>query len=431
MRRTFWFLLYNILIIPLQYVGFYLLSPFVGKIRRGIRGRKHLWDELETFVRHRNSERDLFIVHCASLGEYEMAKPVIEGLRTSREPADIVLTFFSPSGYDKVSDTAVADLITYLPFDSVRQVDRFYRLLRPDKLILTSYEIWPNLVWMAQRHDIESYLISARFQVSGARVLRPVQSFYGSLYGAIDHIYPIAEEDESNFYRCLRNWDKPKIERLGNTRFDRVLSRAESQRNENNSLLPVQFRHAPTFIAGSIWPSDMRVILSGISQVIRSNPEVKLVLAPHEPTESHLAHLSKWSRKHDLEYEYFSEIDALPPGARVLLVDGVGYLAELYHDCDIAYVGGGFSGSVHNVMEPAVARCAVAFGPQHQNSFEAEMLIRADGGECLESGEDVARFLSRLLNQPEKLQQMRQQAYTVVREHSGASSKTVERILAS
>lgn len=429
MSRSFWFLLYNVLGIPLQYAGFQFLRLFSSKVRKGVAGRKHLWETLDGFRESRNPDRPLYIVHCASLGEYEMAKPVIEGLRRDRPDSDIILTFFSPSGLEKVDNSSGADLITYLPFDSVRQITRFYQMLRPDKLILVSYEIWPNLIWIAERYRVETSLISARYQGSGMRSRRILESFYRAVYSSLTYLYPISPEDEAQFQRCLNGEDGPQIKTLGNPRFDRVLSRA--RQNGQTHLLPASFNHSPTIIAGSIWPADERKILSQLIRIIRSYPELRIILAPHEPTASHIESLEEWAAENGLISGRFSTVQELQQEARVLIIDSIGHLAELYHHCDIAYIGGGFSGSVHNVMEPAVARTAVLFGPDHHNSYEAEQLLDSGGGFSVDSGDEFGRKIRSLLQNPPELQQVREQAYRVIREHAGAAERTVQQLLST
>ena len=430
MKQAFWFGLYNLLFVPLGYLGIRVSGLFSHKVRAGIAGRKNLFSAIQAFNRTREQSRPLFVVHCASLGEYEMAQPVIARLKEAHPEIYIALTFFSPSGYERVGEEPPADLVTYLPFDSALQVDRFYRLLRPDKLVLTSYEVWPNLIWLAARHGVQIHLTSARLQNGNAKTYPLIRSLYSTVYGNIDHIYPITEEDRTNLQRYYHLPESVQVTVAGNTRYDRVLQRAAGRQEQH--LLPPAFRHAPTVIAGSIWPADNRHLLPALAVAVRDYPELRVVLAPHEPSQAHLSELTDWCEGHDISYLYFSTLGkegGHGPAARVLLVDTVGVLAELYHDGDMAFVGGGFSGSVHNVMEPAVARCVPLFGPAFHNSNEAEQLLAAGGGFAVSDAASCTEILRRHLGNQDQLTAAQQEAYQVIKRNAGAVEQTVRHLL--
>jgi len=425
--RTFWYLVYNLVGVPVQYLGFRLIGLFNAKVRKGIHGRKRSSDTLQQFNAGRDKAQKCYIVHCASLGEYEMARPVIEGIKASEPDTDVVLTFFSPSGYDQVYDSSPADLVTYLPFDSVRRVTKFFTLLNPEKLILTSYEIWPNLIWTAKKYDVEVHLTSARLSEESKKTGPVFRSFFRTVYNDIQYIYPITAQDEQNFKSYFRLSESVEIHTLGNTRYDRVLERAVQAGEQ--PFLPENFRHQPTLIAGSIWPADNKVILPALESVKHAFPDLKLVLAPHELSRDHLRELQKWCDGRGLGCSYLNNGSA--DGNEVLIVDKIGVLAEIYHDGDIAFIGGAFSGSVHNVMEPAVAKCAVLFGPEYHNSDEAEQLIKSGGGFSLTGETEMEETLYRLLSDPDTLHSAQNAAYNIITSNAGATGKTVRHILKS
>jgi len=427
MNRRLWQLVYNIFSVPLQFVGFHVIGLFSTKVRRGIRGRKLSKKRLKHFCANRNTDHPVYVVHCASLGEYEMAKPIIESIRSQRPETDIVLTFFSPSGYEQVQDKTDASITIYLPFDSVQSLHRFYKMLRPDKLILTSYEIWPNLIWLAKHYNVEIYLTSARLRSGSAKSWPIIRNFYSAVFRDIDHIYPITENDMVLLQKYFTLPDKMEIDVLGNTRYDRVLER--SQIHKNTHLLPQGFQHQPTLIAGSIWPNDNRVILPALSQILQDFDDLKLVLAPHEPNKQHLMELEEWCKQNQLHYNHLSRMNGTSAQSRVVLVDSVGVLAELYRDGDIAFVGGAFRGSVHNVMEPAAADCVVTFGPKFHNSNEAELLVQNGGGFTVESSEEFKTVLQNLLSNRESLVRSQKIARRIIQENAGATQKTVSHIL--
>jgi len=427
MSRRFWQLVYNIFSVPLQFVGFHVIALFSKKVRLGIRGRKSSKKRLKQFCANRNPDHPVYVVHCASLGEYEMAKPIIESIRNHRPEIDIVLTFFSPSGYEQVQDKNAASITVYLPFDSVQSVHRFYKMLQPEKLILTSYEIWPNLIWLAKHYDIETYLTSARLRSGSAKTWPLIRNFYSDVFRDIDHIYPITENDMVLLQKYFTLPENLEIDVLGNTRYDRVLER--SQNHKDTHLLPQGFQHQPTLIAGSIWPNDNRVILPALSQILQDFDDLKLVLAPHEPSKQHLNELEEWCEKNQLHYNNLSKMNGSSAQSRVVLVDSVGVLAELYRDGDIAFVGGAFRGSVHNVMEPAAADCVVTFGPKYHNSNEAELLVQSGGGFAVENSEEFRAVLQNLLSNRESLERSQKIARRIIKENAGATRKTVNHIL--
>lgn len=356
-----------------------------------------------------------------------MARPVIKKIKEREPDTDIVLTFFSPSGYEQVADSSPADLVTYLPFDSVRQIAGFFTELQPEKLVLTSYEIWPNLIWTAKRYGVEVYLTSARLSKNSKKTWPLIRSFYKAVYGDIPHIYSITPGDEENLRRGFHLSKEVEIRTLGNTRYDRVLERADKARE--TAYLPENFRHQPTVIAGSIWPADNRMLLPGLASIKQAFPDLKLVLAPHELSRHHRQELEEWCRRESLAYSHLS--NGHSNDTDVLIVDKIGVLAEIYHHGDIAFVGGAFSGSVHNVMEPAVAKCAVLFGPDYHNSDEAEQLQRTGGGFSVSASAEIEKTIDVLLSDKEELQTAQKAAYQVITSNAGATGETVSHILRS
>lgn len=425
--QRFWQVTYNLFAIPLQYVVFHLLGLFSAKVRMGIRGRRDSLQQLQKYAASRDADMRVFVVHCASLGEYEMAKPIIERIREQRPEINIVLTFFSPSGYEQIHDENPADLVIYLPFDSIPSVRRFYELLRPEKLILASYEIWPNLIWQAKIFHIEVYVTSARLRPGSAKTWPLIRNFYSTVFQEIEHIYPITDQDRDLIQKYLLTPGKTEMRVLGNTRYDRVLERSATRADEH--ILPQEYQHQPTLVAGSIWPHDNRIILPVLHQILEEYPTLKVILAPHEPTQEHVRELEEWCRSHHLSMSRYSQLNGSGYPARILLLDSVGILAELYRDGDIAFVGGGFHGSVHNVMEPAAARCVVTFGPDYHNSNEAELLIEAGGGFAVKNETEFTEVLHHLLANNAHLSRTREVARRIIEDNAGATRMTVSRIL--
>ncbi len=424
--QAFWFLFYNIFIVPLEYVGFHIAGIFNDKVRRGIRGRQKIMPEVENFCETKSGKDRVFIIHCASLGEYEMAKPVMEKIKKKHPDIIIVLTFFSPSGYEQVHLTAPADLVTYLPFDSVRSLAKFFRVLKPEKLILTSYEAWPNLIWTASRLHIEIDIISARMQANTVKNYPVIRSFYSAIYTEVNCIYPITEEDKSRYQKYFLRNGSVTVSVFGNTRYDRVIERSRNAQDLN--ILPSHFSEGTVFAGGSIWPEDNQVILKPLAKLADEHPELKFIFAPHETDNKHVNEFVDWCHSQGFPYALFSELAKSHESFRVIIVDVIGHLAELYHECDIAFVGGAFSGSVHNVMEPAVSRCTVLYGTDYHNSDEAEQLVANGGGFSIRYSEEFEQKMQKLLTDKHFLESAQERAAEVILRNAGATDKTVSAI---
>jgi 3-deoxy-D-manno-octulosonic-acid transferase len=245
----------------------------------------------------------------------------------------------------------------------------------------------------------------------------------------VDHIYTITDRDKENFSTDFLNNYSGDLRVFGNTRYDQVIERAKNAAGKN--LLPESFRSSVVFAGGSVWPEDNKVILKPLGSLTAEYPDLKFVFAPHEPTQKHLDELIQWCEHNDLDCALFSALSHAEENIRVILVDVIGQLAEIYHDCDIAFVGGAFTGSVHNVMEPAVARCTVLYGPDHQNSDEAAQLIEAKGGFSISDSEQFQTKMENFLSEKSVLQEAREKAAQVILKNAGATEKTVQAILGS
>src|SRR6056297_503425 len=214
---------------PVAYIGYYVDFLFNKKIRRGIYGRRKTNRELKGY-REKFPNRKVILVHSASLGEFEQAKPVIRGLKALRPDIDIVASFASPSGYDNADRIEEVALFIYLPIDTLNRTNKFLTTLQPEKIIFVTYELWPNLVINALRYDIQTYLMSARVRKNSMKLLPVIRTFFSEIYRCLDHIYAVSEEDSKTMENLVGTVDV-KVLNLGDTRYDQVVQRAERNIN--------------------------------------------------------------------------------------------------------------------------------------------------------------------------------------------------------
>ena len=422
----FWLILYNAIFIPLAYLVLIIWAQFDTKLRDGITGRKTIWLKLEEFRRH-SANHTVFLIHSASLGEFEQAKPVIRGLKAIRPDIEIVASFTSPSGFKNAERIREVALFTYLPFDSFLNSRRFIQRLRPAKIIFVTYELWPNLIHLAQRYRIPTYLISARIREGSTKLKPVIRTFFSELYRSLNYIYAISDEHKKSVLKLIGSVNITVLT-LGDTRYDQVIQRS---REMIYKKIPKIFNDGFVFIAGSLWPQDARHLLPALYRTLREYRQLKIIIAPHEPVEYVLEEFEDAFLTEGFETVRLSQREVTPGLQRVVLVDRVGILAELYHQAHLAFVGGSFRGSIHNVMEPAVAGLPVLFGPTYTNSQEAKLLLEAGGARCCDNEVCIYEVLCNFLTHPEEYQQAALSSRQVILENMGASARTVKEILES
>lgn len=365
-------------------------SPFNRKAFKWVSGRRNI------FRKMRESGIGLKPVvwfHCASLGEFEQARPIIELLKEHFPDEKILITFFSPSGYEVRKDYDKADFIFYLPEDTRLKVHKFLDLVNPKAAVFVKYEFWPNYMLELQQRNIPLISIST--------ILRPEQRFfkwYGGWFRqtlhAIDHFF-VQNQETGNL---LSEIGIEHFTVSGDTRFDRVHHIAQNIRPipmvdlfaENNTVI----------IAGSSWPPDEEALERFMKT---SGERVKLIIAPHEISEGHLR---------DIEVQFpdiirFSRATLDQVGmARVLLIDNVGMLSQLYQYGDVAVVGGAFGKGLHNILEAATFGLPILFGPNHQKFQEAQDLIRLGGAKSVQKPEALVHALKKLVQDKSEIEKM-------------------------
>lgn len=420
--KLFWYLFYNILIVPPFFLLMKMAGLFNSKVRRGIAGRKRLFEDLLLTAAPLDKDKKLIWFHSSSLGEFEQAKPILEKLKKEFN-VNIIITFFSPSGYENSRKYPYADIVSYIPFDSARQAKKFINLVRPDLSILMRYDIWPNHIWEMKKAGIPSFLVDATMKKGSPRKLPFIKNFHKILFKDLTRILTVSVLDEKGFkeFGCTDN----QVVAVGDTRFDRVYERSRLARGMNlikDELLSGK----KIFVAGSTWEQDEEVILPAFSKLAKYDKNVILIIAPHEPT---LLHLEK------IENEYAGELSTIRFSSmnnyldeRVIIVDSIGILLTLYTYADVAFVGGSFKQNIHNALEAAVYGIPVLFGPKIDNSQETQELLKRGGGILIKNKRDAFKQLRTLFSKDRTRKEKGDISYKYVQENLGATEKIIKEI---
>lgn len=386
----------------------YLMSTFVAfaslfkrKMRLRHQGSEEIFDILERSI---DKTHRYVWFHAASLGEFEQGRPMIERLRRAQPEQKIVLTFFSPSGYEIRKNYPEVDLVCYLPFDKPQQVKRFLDCVNPEKAIFIKYEFWANYLLELKRRQIPTYIISAIF--------RPNQLFfkkYGRFFlNLLNSFTMIFVQDD--FSKELLNQFGIKHVTVGDdTRFDRVGDIAKAA-----NVLPIAEafgKGADVLVAGSSWEADEELLI----RFVNANKERKLIIAPHEISEERITGICEKLRCTFVLYTQTTPEEAAK--ARCLVVDTIGILSSLYRYGQVAYIGGGFGAGIHNTLEAAVWNVPVVFGPNYQKFREARALVACGGGYSVASYRQMEDRVNALFLDPEAATS----AGNYVRSHVGAT----------
>ncbi len=420
--KNIWQFFYNFLFLPMFYLLILFAALFNSKIKKGVKGRKRIFEELLQKSKSLNKTRKTIWFHSSSYGEFEQAKPIIEQLRKESD-INIVVSFFSPSGYVNSRNYPHADLITYLPFDSPTNAKKFIETIQPGLAVFMRYDIWPNHIWALKTKEIPCFLVDATMRGTSLRKLPLLKSFHQTLFSDIKKILAVSEDDAIGFRNF--NCTDEQLNIVGDTRFDRVHQRSLAAK-ESNLIKQGILNQKKVFVAGSTWEQDEEVILPAFIKLAKFDDSAILIIAPHEPS---LLRLEK------IEHEFagklltirFSHLNNYSD-ERVIIVDSIGILLTLYIYADAAYVGGSFKQNIHNVLEAAVYGIPVLFGPKIDNSQEAKQLVETGGGILVRDKKEAYRRMRSLFSN-EKLTATRGKiAYDYVQKNIGATNKIINEI---
>ncbi len=421
-------IIYNIIIIPLQFLLFYGMMPFHRKIRKGIAGRKNLFEMLDAEWRSYKKRTLKIWIHNSSLGEFEQARPLILKFKEQYPDCAVLITFFSPSGYNQVKDSDAADYITYLPFDSVANMRRLIQIVKPDLLLVIRHDFWPNMLWTAQKTGIPTALINCHLRESAYFRVPGFLSLIRRFYRVFDHVYFISDEVKQvcDKYKLIHS--KQSI--TGDTKYDQVVQRARKAEKEANALKILK-KNRKGFVVGSCWPEDEFIILPVLSRLKSEGHPIWTVLVPHEPGEVAVRKLEKDCQDaglSSLKYSDFADKN-VQKETDILIVDRIGLLASLYDLGAIAYVGGGFATGLHNVLEPAALGKAVLFGPLFNKFTEATGLVDEGVGIPVRNEDDLYEQLHLFFSDSETALSMGNKAETFVKKNVGATERIMEKMI--
>jgi len=361
-----------------------IASLFNKKLALFTKGRKNTLSILTDNIK--KGDQTIWF-HAASLGEYEQGLPIIEQVRKEFSDYKILLTFFSPSGYEVKKNTKVADIVTYMPLDTKKKVASFLDVVNPALVVFIKYEIWPNYIAELNNRNIPTLLISALFKKHQV-YFKSYGSFMRNALFHLTHIYVQNEQSKA----LLNSIGITGITVTGDTRLDRVSKILEQ---DNSLAFMERFINGNTcIVAGSTWPEDEKLLV----EFINKTPDVQLIIAPHNINKGHSESLLNAIKKPTCLYSKFTSDESKKYD--VLIVDTIGLLTKIYSYADIGYVGGGFATGLHNTMEPAVFGIPVIIGPDYKGFLEAENLVRLRGIISVANLEELRDTFNKLISDP-------------------------------
>jgi len=405
-------MIYNIVIYFVLF-GIAIASLFNEKVRKMWRGEREAFKILKQKV---DPDAKYVWFHAASLGEFEQGRPLMERIRKEHPQYKILLTFYSPSGYEVRKNYEGADIICYMPVDTRLNAIRFLRLVRPVMAFFIKYEFWSNFLHILKHRGVPTYSVSSIF--------RPDQVFfkwYGKSYANVLRCFTrfFVQNEESK--RLLESIGITDVDVVGDTRFDRVLQIKEAAKQ-----LPIceAFRGSyKVFVAGSSWPPDEEIFI----RFFNEHKDWRLLIAPHVIAEEHLKLILSLNKdKKVVRYTQTTSEEAAE--ADVLIIDCFGLLSSMYNYGDVAYVGGGFGVGIHNTLEAAVWNMPVIFGPNNKKFQEAQGLLKSGGGFEIHNFEEFEGLMNSMMNDEAFLKSSGEKAGAFVASLSGATDKVLSKV---
>lgn len=415
-------MIYNIVIYFVLW-GIAIASLFNEKVRKMWRGEREAFKILKQKV---DPNAKYIWFHAASLGEFEQGRPLMERIRKDYPQYKILLTFYSPSGYEVRKNYEGADIICYMPVDTRLNAIRFLRLVRPMMAFFIKYEFWSNFLHILKHRNIPTYSVSSIFRED-----QVFFKWYGRSYAGVLKCFTrfFVQNEESK--RLLDGIGITAVDVVGDTRFDRVLQIKEAAKQlpiceafrtgvASSQSADVPHHDFKVFVAGSSWPPDENIFIPFFNE----HKDWRLLIAPHVIAEEHLKLiLSLIKGKKVVRYTQTTPEEAAE--ADVLIIDCFGLLSSMYNYGDVAYIGGGFGVGIHNTLEAAVWNMPVIFGPNNKKFQEAQGLLKSDGGFEINTYEDFSGLMSSLMNDETFLKQAGDKAGAFVAHLAGATDKVL------
>lgn len=393
----------------------FIVSPYNKKAHQWCSGRKVTFRYLNSKI---NEKDNILWIHCASLGEFEQGRPLIESIKKEYPEYKILLTFFSPSGYEIRKNYKMADYICYLPLDTRKNARKFINIVNPKKVFFIKYEFWMNYIKELSIKKIPIYLVSSIFN--------PEQLFFKKRIGAswyrkiLFHVsYFFVQNQQSS--DLLSDIGIKNTMIIGDTRFDRV---AEIAAQGKELPLIEKFKgSSKLIIAGSSWPPDEKLL----TEYFNKNKKTKVIFAPHEVKESNINRIINSFSEPILIYSK-ANIDTDVNKYRIMIIDCVGILSSIYRYGDIAYIGGGFGVGIHNTLEAAIYNIPVLFGPNYKKFQEAVNLKEKGIAFPISTKEELTKNFDDLINNDKKLSIIKERCRLFMQKNIGATDKVVSKV---
>lgn len=421
--NSFWLFIYNVFLYPVFFIITVFLLPFNSKIRSGFLGRFHSLSKLRKF-KENSSFSDIYWFHVSSYGEFQQIESIILNIKSNNDNAGIIVSFFSPSGYTNVHNKNI-DCKVYVPFDFLWSAFRALNIIKPKKLILASYDIWPNIILVARFLNIKTILISARIHNNSYKLTFTGRSIYKSIFNLVDQIFTVNNADLNNMKLIVPN---KAIEALGNPRFDIALDKESSVGIKFDINYKLKNK---LFMFASLWPEDDKVLFPSVFDLLEHD-DAKIILIPHELSDKSINYYQKQASRKNLSSIVIEDyIDLSQLNEKVVIVNKMGILYKLYWQAYIVYIGGGFSkNGIHNIMEPSVASNPVIFGPNYSNGnfFEAEELLKASSAYAVNSTDELMKAFNKL-SQTDIYNFASKSSRKVIQNNVGSTDKLVSRIV--
>lgn len=386
-----------------------IFSIFNSKAKKWKQGRKNFFKSLPT-----TNNRDLYWFHCASLGEFDQALPLINLIKNETPSVFILVTFFSPSGFEHYHKRKhSADYVCYLPLDTPSNAFKFVNHFKPKKTFFVKYEFWANYIFEAKKQGSKIYSVSAIFR-ENQRFFKSKNSFFSNLLTYFDFFFVQNQESLD----LLNSINIKNVIISGDTRFDRVI-----ENKENIVLNPLieKFKdNSKIWVIGSSWPEDELILFESIN-----NNNIKVIIAPHDVSEKHIEQIESKLEIPSIRYSSIQPHEKINE-FNVLILDTIGHLANAYKYGDFAYVGGGFSGNLHNILEPAVFGLPILLGPKHSKFPEADLFISKKIAFEVNSSLEVNNQIKKWIDTD--LQELKLNIQKVVNNNKGASRKIIAKL---
>ena len=391
-----------------------LASPFNLKASQIRKGRQGVFTELTNKIRH---DQPIIWIHCASLGEFEQGRPLIEAIKNQYPNYRIFLTFFSPSGYEIRKNYALADYIFYLPADTKRNARRLIELVNPEMVFFIKYEFWFHYIKELKRRNIPLYLISAIFRENQLFFQNsPWGKWYRKMLFNFEHFF--VQDNQS--VELLGSIGLKNVTKAGDTRFDRV---AEIARNGRVIPLVEKFKNnSQLVVAGSTWKPDEELLV----EYIHAHPDIKFIIAPHETKRVNIDRLINLLKTSYIYYTKATE-DTVE-NYQVLIVDTIGLLSSIYKYADLAYIGGGFGVGIHNTLEAAIFGMPIAFGPNYLKFNEATEMVKLQIAYPVNNYPQLKSVFDSLLSDTEKRKRIIIECTNFTNQNLGATQTIISKV---